>query len=207
MHHIKEIDKVMRYDSDHKSETRRRVLKEAAREIRAKGPGGVAVAGIMARAGLTHGGFYAHFESKEALIAAAIETMFESARNRFDATAAHDDPRAALRSYVDFYLSPTHRDARESGCPLPSLSGDLARLDPEARVRFGQGVAGLTGRLADALGRHGIADPGKAGASMLHEMVGAVALARAVADPAQSDAILAEARASVVERFSLEDTQ
>jgi len=154
----------MRYDSDHKSETRRRVLKEAAREIRAKGPGGVAVAGVMARAGLTHGGFYAHFESKEALIAAAIETMFESARSKFDLTTAVDDPRAALLAYVDFYLSAAHRDSREHGCPLPSLSGDLARLEPEARVRFGQGVAALTGRLAKALGRHRIADPEKAAA-------------------------------------------
>ena len=197
----------MRYDSDHKSETRRRVLKEAAREIRAKGPGGVAVAGVMARAGLTHGGFYAHFESKEALIAAAIETMFESARGKFDMAAANDDPRAALRSYVDFYLSPAHRDGREHGCPLPSLSGDLARLDPEARVRFGQGVAALTGRLAGVLGKYGIADPETAAASMLNEMVGAVALSRAVSDPAQSDAILARARASVIGRFSLEDVQ
>lgn len=197
----------MRYDSDHKSETRKRVLKEAAREIRAKGPGGVAVAGIMARAGLTHGGFYAHFESKEALIAAAIETMFESARSRFDMAAADDDPRPALLAYVDFYLSAAHRDTREHGCPLPSLSGDLARLDPEARVRFGQGVAGLTARLAGALCRHGIADPEKAAASMLNEMVGAVALARAVSDPAQSDAILADARSSVIDRFSLGDMQ
>jgi TetR/AcrR family transcriptional repressor of nem operon len=207
MHHIKEIDKAMRYDSDHKSETRRRVLKEAAREIRAKGPGGVAVAGVMARAGLTHGGFYAHFESKEALIAAAIETMFESARSKFDLTTAVDNPRAALLAYVDFYLSAAHRDSREYGCPLPSLSGDLARLEPEARVRFGQGVAALTGRLAKALGRHRIADPEKAAASMLNEMVGAVALARAVSDPAQSDAILLSARDSVIERFSLGDMQ
>ncbi|WCM27721.1 TetR/AcrR family transcriptional regulator [Sphingomonas sp. QA11] len=197
----------MRYDGDHKSETRRRVLKEAAREIRAKGPGGVGVAGIMARAGLTHGGFYAHFDSKEALVAAAIETMFESAGRRFDATAAGDDPRAALRAYVDFYLSPGHRDAREHGCPLPALSGDLARLDPEARTRFGQGVAGLTARLADALGRHGMADSEAAGGSMLAEMVGAVTLSRAVADPAQSDAILDRARASVIARFSLGDMQ
>lgn len=197
----------MRYDSDHKSETRRRVLKEAAREIRAKGPGGVGVAGIMARAGLTHGGFYAHFDSKEALVAAAIETMFESAGRRFDMTAAGDDPRAALRAYVDFYLSPGHRDAREHGCPLPALSGDLARLDPEARTRFGQGVAGLTARLADALDRHGMADSEAAGGSMLAEMVGAVTLSRAVADPAQSDAILDRARASVIARFSLGETQ
>jgi TetR/AcrR family transcriptional repressor of nem operon len=207
MYHIKEIGKVMRYDSDHKSETRQRVLKEAAREIRAKGPGGVAVAGIMARAGLTHGGFYAHFESKDALIAAAIETMFESAGRRFEAAAAHDDPRAALRAYVDFYLSPAHRDSREHGCPLPALSGDLARLDPGARVRFGKGVAGLTGRLSDALGRLGMADPDAGGASMLAEMVGAVTLSRAVADAAQSDAILARARASVIARFRLEDLQ
>ena len=197
----------MRYDSEHKSETRKRVLKEAAREIRAKGPGGVAVAGVMARAGLTHGGFYAHFESKEALIAAAIETMFESARSKFDLTTAVDDPRAALLAYVDFYLSAAHRDSREHGCPLPSLSGDLARLEPEARVRFGQGVAALTGRLAKALSRHRIADPEKAAASMLNEMVGAVALARAVSDPAQSDAILLSARDSVIERFSLGDMQ
>lgn len=197
----------MRYDSDHKGETRQRVLKEAAREIRAKGPGGVAVAGIMARAGLTHGGFYAHFASKEALVAAAIETMFESARRRFDLTAADADPRAALLAYVDFYLSPQHRDAREHGCPLPALSGDLARLDPASRVRFGEGVAALSGRLGGALRQHGVADPEAAGASMLAEMVGAVALSRAVADPAQADAILRNARASVVARFSLEEVQ
>jgi TetR/AcrR family transcriptional repressor of nem operon len=207
MRHIKEIDKAMRYDSDHKSETRRRVLKEAAREIRAKGPGGVAVAGIMARAGLTHGGFYAHFESKDALIAAAIEAMFESAGRRFDVTKAASDPQGALMAYVDFYLSTGHRDSREYGCPLPALSGDLARLDPEARVRFGQGVAGLTGRLAALLGGHGIADPESAAASMLAEMVGAVTLSRAVADAAQSDAILARARRSVIERFGLEKAQ
>lgn len=197
----------MRYDSDHKGETRQRVLKEAAREIRAKGPGGVAVAGIMARAGLTHGGFYAHFASKEALVAAAIETMFESARRRFDLTATDADPRAALLAYVDFYLSPQHRDAREHGCPLPALSGDLARLDPASRVRFGEGVAALSGRLGGALRQHGVADPEAAGASMLAEMVGAVALSRAVADPAQADAILRNARASVVARFSLEEVQ
>jgi TetR/AcrR family transcriptional repressor of nem operon len=167
----------------------------------------VAVAGIMARAGLTHGGFYAHFESKEALIAAAIETMFESAARRFDLAATDADPRRALLAYVDFYLSPQHRDSREHGCPLPALSGDLARLDPEARVRFGEGVAGLTRRLAGALRQHGITDAEAAGASMLAEMVGAVTLSRAVADPAQSDAILARARTSVIERFSLGDGQ
>ncbi|QNQ11719.1 TetR/AcrR family transcriptional regulator [Sphingomonas alpina] len=194
----------MRYDSDHKSETRKRVLTEAARDIRAKGPGGIAVAGIMARAGLTHGGFYAHFKSKDELIAEAIGTMFDDARGRFDKAMAESDPAAALRLYLDFYLSPRHRDTRERGCPLPALSSDLARLDPIPRARFGEGVAALTGRLADALDRHGIADATVAASSMLSEMVGAVSLARAVDDAAQSDAILENAAAMLRQRFGLE---
>lgn len=195
----------MRYGEDHKEQTRARVLKEAAREIRAKGPDGIGVAAIMARAGLTHGGFYAHFKSKDALVAAALDTMFEDARARFDRRAVDADPRVALRGYVDFYLSAVHRDARDRGCPLPSLSGDLARSDGDTRVRFGQGVAGLTGRVAEKLGQIGHADPERGAASLVAELVGAVALARAVADMEQSDAILANARASVVARFGLGD--
>jgi TetR/AcrR family transcriptional repressor of nem operon len=196
----------MRYDSEHKEQTRARVLKEAAREIRARGPGGIGVAAIMARAGLTHGGFYAHFKSKDALVAAALDAMFEDVRGRFERTAADADPRVALRSYVEFYLSPAHRDARERGCPLPSLSGDLARSDADVRARFGRGVAGLTGRVAEKLELIGYVEVEQGAASLVAELVGAVALARAVADPEQSDAILTNARASVLARFRLGET-
>jgi TetR/AcrR family transcriptional repressor of nem operon len=195
----------VRYSNEHKAETRQRVLKEAAREIRAKGPDGVAVAGVMARAGLTHGGFYAHFDSKEALIAEAIGTMFEDARGRSDAIEQTADPRAALRGYVDFYLSQAHRDRRDRGCPLPTLSGDFARSGDSQRERFGLGVEGLTARLAKALGAIGASDPHAEGSAMLAQMVGAVALARAVADPIQSDAILADAHAGLVRRYRLGD--
>lgn len=195
----------MRYSNEHKAETRRRVLKEAAQEIRAKGPDGVAVAGVMARAGLTHGGFYAHFESKDAMIADAIGTMFDDARERSDAIEHTADPRAALRAYVDFYLSPAHRDRRERGCPLPTLSGDLARSGGAQRERFGKGVKALTARLAKALGGIGVTDPHAEGSAMLAQMVGAVALARAVADPIQSDAILADARIGLIRRYRLGD--
>lgn len=195
----------MRYGEDRKEQTRARVLKEAAREIRDKGPGGIGVAAIMARAGLTHGGFYAHFKSKDALVTAALDAMFEDARARFDRSAGEGDPRTALRGYVDFYLSPAHRDARDRGCPLPSLSGDLARGDAEARARFGSGIKGLTARVAEKLERIAYADPDRGAASLVAEMVGAVALARAVADPAQSDAILANSKAAVLARFGLGD--
>ena len=194
----------MRYSNDHKAETRQRVLKVAAREIRAKGPGGVAVAGVMARAGLTHGGFYAHFASKDALIAEAVGTMFEDARKRSPAIGTDDDPRAQLRGYLDFYLSPAHRDNREGGCPLPALSGDLARGGSAARRRFGVGVAALAERLAAALRATGCATPQDDASAMLAQLVGAVALARALDDPKQSDAILAAAHANLVARYGLE---
>ena len=193
----------MRYSDDHKAATRQRVLREAAREIRAKGPDNIAVAGVMARAGLTHGGFYAHFESKDALVIEAIETMFLDAHARFGAFDGADDPRAALLDYIDFYLSHAHRDARERGCPLPALSVDLARSTSASRARFAAGVSRLTDRLGAALHSMDVADPASEASVMLTQMVGAVVLARAV-DGAASDAILASARAALVGRYGLE---
>ena len=193
----------MRYASDHKDETRRRVLREAAREVRAKGPDNVAVAGVMKRAGLTHGGFYSHFASKDALVTEAIGAMFDDARDASRAIEAESDPRAALLGYIGFYLSRTHRDARERGCPLPTLSGALARATPAARDHFAAGVGALTQRLAVALGGLGVADPQAEASAVLSQMVGAVVLARAVAGEA-SDAILADAKASLIARYRLE---
>lgn len=193
----------MRYSNEHKAETRQRVLKEAAREIRAKGPEGVGVAGVMARAGLTHGGFYAHFPSKDALVAEAIGTMFDSARQRAGQLDG-DDAHAALRAYVDFYLSPAHRDSRERGCPLPALSGDFARAEAPVRERFGAGVAGLTGRLAAVLARIGWPEPDGEATVLIAQLVGAVALARSVGEGAQSDAILDRTREAIIARYGLE---
>lgn len=193
----------MRYDSEHKSETRKLVLKEAARDIREKGPGGVAVAGIMARAGLTHGGFYAHFKSKDALIAEAIGVMFEDARGRLFRATGDLNSKEGFAAYVDGYLSAAHRDARSRGCPLPSLSGDMARLEPLSRERFGQGVEAITDRVAGMLEASGVQDPKTEAAAVMSQMVGALALARAVADPAQSERILEITRTDLKRRYNV----
>ncbi|WP_428628131.1 TetR/AcrR family transcriptional regulator [Sphingopyxis sp.] len=197
----------MRYSSEHKAETRERVLKEAAKEIRAKGPDNVAVSGIMARVGLTHGGFYAHFASKDALVKEAIGTMFADARKRTERIDANGDPRAVLRAYVDFYLSPAHRDSRDRGCPLPTLSGDFARSQPATRTRFGEGVVGIASRLAAPLQALGHADAEAESRVLVAQLVGAVALARAVGDSELSDAMLADTHASIVVRYGLETVQ
>jgi TetR/AcrR family transcriptional repressor of nem operon len=194
----------MRYDAEHKQKTREKVLKAAAKAIRADGPHRVGVADVMAKAGLTHGGFYAHFSSKDDLIAAAIEQMFEESRARVLRETADKPPREALRSYIDFYLSPTHRDARRSGCPVASLSSDLPRLADSTREAFARGVRRLTGRLAELIGQCGMAHPKELATSALSELLGALSLARLEPDAERSDAILADSRGALKKRLGLE---
>lgn len=197
----------MRYDAEHKQQTRERVLKAAARAIRAEGPHKIGVAAVMAEAGLTHGGFYAHFASKDDFIAAAVGQMFLESRSRLDRAMQGRGAAEGLAVYLDFYLSPGHRDTRTSGCPLPFLSADAPRLASPSRERFAEGVAGLTARLTAVLAELGRPEAEETAGSMLSEMVGAVALARAEPDPIRSDAILARTRASLTRRLGLEAAQ
>ena len=190
----------MRYAEDHKQATRAKVLKAASRVIRQHGPDRVAVAGIMAEVGLTHGGFYAHFTSKDDLLVQAIGQMFLESRDNFAAVVGDRAPLEALTVYFDFYLSPSHRDRRDRGCPLPALSADLPRLPPPSRDLYGQGVARLTGLLARRMEAAGCDDADALASSALSEMVGAVALARSVSDRSQSDAILKASRESLRHR-------
>lgn len=194
----------MRYDAEHKQKTREKVLRAATKAIRADGPHRIGVAGVMAKAGLTHGGFYAHFDSKDDLVVAAIGMMFEDGRARMQMETQEREPALALSSYVDFYLSARHRDA-STGCPIPTLAADLPRLSRPARVRFSAGVSRLRGMLAERLEQAGHTDAAQAASSMLSEMVGALSLARAEADPALSDAILDHSRRALKTRFGLEE--
>ena len=196
--------KAMRYDLDHKQKTRERVLRAAAKAIRTQGPHRVGVAGVMRDAGLTHGGFYAHFASKDELVASAIGQMFEQAKARFQNEVKDYPPARALGAYIDFYLSPGHRDARASGCPIPTLAGDLPRLDRAARTRFSEGVAALTRSVAARIEQLGHAEPQALARSVVAEMVGALSLARAEPDVDKSNAMLADSRQLVKERLGVE---
>ena len=198
----------MRYDADHKTKTRERVLVEAAKAIRREGPHTVGVAEVMKQAGLTHGGFYAHFASRDELVAEAIGQMFkESGQRLARETAGQRDPAKALGAYIDFYLSAAHRDARESGCALPFLSADAPRLPEASRQRYAQGVGWLTEAIATLLTSSGLAEAEAAASSAVAEMVGALALSRAEPDPIASDAILARSKRAVKQRLALEQDQ
>jgi TetR/AcrR family transcriptional regulator, transcriptional repressor for nem operon len=193
----------MRYDSEHKEKTRQRVLSEAAAAIRAVGPDRIGVAGLMAKAGLTHGAFYAHFESKDDLVAQAISQMFDESYQRFLARTEHPDPAIAIERFIDSYLSTRHRDHPDHGCPLPSLSGELARLPAPARANFTAGLNRLTSSMAKRISELGRTDANTLASSVVAEMVGALALSRAVAKPSESDAILDASRRSIKVRIGL----
>ena len=194
----------MRYSPEHKQKTKARVLDEAARAIRADGPHQIGVAGVMAKAGLTQGGFYAHFASKDDLVAQTIDHMFGESRTKWERETEGKSVKDGLVAYVDFYLSQGHRDARGAGCPLPFLASDLPRLTDDARRRFAAGVERLRGRLGAQLAELGRDDPQADASSMLSELVGALSLARAEPDTERSDAILERSKAAVKRRFGLE---
>jgi TetR/AcrR family transcriptional repressor of nem operon len=193
----------MRYDNEHKQNTRSKVLQAAAKAIRAEGPDRVAVAGVMAEAGLTHGGFYAHFSSKDELVAAAIGQMFEDARMRVEHETAGRGPAEGLVAYIDFYLSKKHRDARGAGCPMAALSSDLPRMSDASRQQFAAGVQRVTSALGDQLAALGHADAETGARSMMAELIGALSLARVELDAKRSDAILAASRGQLKQRLGL----
>ncbi len=193
----------MRYEPDYKAKTRQKVLAEAAKVMRAEGLQGMGVANVMAKAGLTHGAFYAHFDSKDALIAETILEMAQAARGKFDVVTEGLEPAEGLRRYIAFYLSARHRDNSETSCPLPWLAGEITRLEAPSRKRYGASVAGLTELIAVRLRALENADADGAASSVVAELVGALALSRAVGDKAQSDAILARSKDSILGRLGL----
>ena len=194
----------MRYDAEHKQKTRERVLDEAAKAIREEGPHRVGVAGIMAKAGLTHGGFYAHFKSKDDLVTAAIGHMFDGGVMRRLARTEGLPPAEGLSGYIDFYLSTAHRDARLTGCAMAALAADLPRLNQEAQATFSAGVARVTGALAALLEGMGHPDPQATAPSVLAELVGALSLARTETDPVRSGQMLDYSKRALKQRLGLE---
>jgi len=193
----------MRYEPDHKEKTRQRVVREAARAIRARGPEKLAVAEVMAAAGLTHGGFYAHFPSRDALIEAAVGRMFEDGAANMAASLDSRPPAEGLAAYIDGYLSIAHRDTINAGCALPFLSADAPRLSSPARARYAEGAMGIASRLEACLAALGVDDPAAGASSMIAELVGALTLARAEPGSAASEQILARSRAGLKRRFGL----
>jgi TetR/AcrR family transcriptional repressor of nem operon len=196
----------MRYSDTHKSETHAKLVRLAGRALRAKGPEGLAVAELMQAAGLTHGGFYAHFKSKDGLLVEAPEGVFEESKRTFQGVTDGLPPRDALARYIDLYVSPAHRDSRSRECPIVALNSDLPRQSKKFRATFDSGLRALLNRLTDLIKAADINDSEALAASVQSAMAGAVAVSRTVSDRRFSDELLKSARASIKTRLGLSDT-
>ena len=184
----------MRYSDTHKAETHAKLVKLAGRALREKGPEGLSVADLMGSADLTHGGFYAHFKSKAALLTEALQGIFEELNHKLEKLAEGLPPRLALAQFVDTYVSSAHRDKPSTGCPIVALNSDLPRQSRQFRAAFDAGVKRLVGSLARQIKDARIADSETLAPFVLSAMVGAVILSRTVSDETLSDGLLASAR-------------
>jgi TetR/AcrR family transcriptional repressor of nem operon len=180
--------------------THERILATAARAIRRGGFHGVGVADIMKEAGLTHGGFYAHFSSRNALLAEALERAGQDSAQRVtQATAARQARGAsALRALVEGYLSDRHLGELEAGCPVAALASEMPRQSAEVREASAQRVRGLVAAVRRVLPKDASEDSGPAIASQL---VGALQLARALGDNADGRALLKASRRALLAQY------
>lgn len=178
-------------------QNRERVIGEAARLFRERGIQGVSVTDLMAAAGLTHGGFYKQFASKEALVAAATGRAFGELDRRLTALDEQHpgDPAAARRDLLDYYFSAEHRDHAGQGCPTTAFGGDMAREEPDSPARgpYADGVRDFARWLADGDDEDLLA---------VATMAGALMLSRATAGTDLSDRILATARQALRDRIA-----
>ena len=178
----------MKVSREQMKANRQRILTEAGRLFRAKGFDAVGVAEVMQAAGLTHGGFYGHFSSKDDLIAQTVAHMFEPSDDAKSETAD-------LSAFIDTYLSPKHRQGVAAGCPTAALVADIRRQGPEARDALTSGVRSQIDRITAAISDTPSPEARRDATGAWATMVGAVIMARTLDDEALSDQILQDARA------------
>ena len=181
-----------------KEETHERIVQAAARAIRRHGYAGVGVAEVMKDAGLTHGGFYAHFKSRDELIVEALARAGSDSGANIARAAQARRARgvSAFRAFVDSYLSETHLQSMETGCPVAALGSDMARQTGGVRQASAQRVERLITGLRETL-------PGatRATASVIAgTLVGTLQLARALGDNVEGRAVLTAARKALIEQ-------
>lgn len=186
-----------------KEETHERIVRAAARAIRKHGYDGLGVAEVMKDAGLTHGGFYAHFRSKDDLLAQAITEIFNERHAWLLNLTERYPPEEALVRFIDAYLAPAHRDTLEQSCALPALASYVPRLSDACRARFAEGRARWQATIAAMLTKLGRESAQDLAASAVATMAGAIMLARTMPDKAASDALLRNARATVKQQLGL----
>jgi TetR/AcrR family transcriptional repressor of nem operon len=181
----------MRYQPDHKVKVHRKILKDAARRVRAEGITGAAVSSVMRDSGLTHGGFYKHFGSKDELLTKSLSEAFREVADHLTQAAEKSPPATAWKAIVKAYLSPEHCNHAERGCPLAALAPELARATHAMKAPIRGELIKYKNRMLPFMPGRRVADKERAFFAIFSTMIGAVAIARILPDQAARARLLA----------------
>jgi TetR/AcrR family transcriptional regulator, transcriptional repressor for nem operon len=190
----------MRYSREHKLQTHARIVKKASVQLREKGAHGVGVADLMKDAGLTHGGFYAHFDSREALVIEAFAHAMDRGNERWRKLAERTAPDKRLAAIVDSYLTKAHRDDPGNGCAIPTLGAEIARENPKTRKAFAAKVERMIDTLAELMPEVPRKAARKQAMAAIATMMGTLVLARIAGNGEFSDEVLGAGREAVLAR-------
>ena len=191
----------MRYEPDHKARIHRRIVRNASRQLRAKGLNGPAVTTLMKAAGLTHGGFYRHFGSRDDLVVEAVEESLQELCDRLIAAAKQAEPGEGWKAMVKSYLSLERCDRADEGCPIAALAPDMARTRPALKQRIAAAILKLRQEVLPFMPGHSVEEKAANFLAIFSSMVGTITIARTMPDPAIRLSILHTVRDHLLQSF------
>jgi TetR/AcrR family transcriptional regulator, transcriptional repressor for nem operon len=194
----------MRYLKDHKVRTRKRIVEKASCGLRRKGANGLSVVALMKLAGLTHGGFYSHFASRDALVEEAFATAMDKTASRWNKLAREIPIETRFDAIVAGYLSSRHRDDQAHGCALPALAADIGRSTKKARCTFANKLEAMIEVVVRQLPNKPPDAARQIATSAIATMMGSIVLARAVGRDRLSDEILQAGRKTITRHAHIE---
>jgi len=191
----------MRYDAEHKANTHCRIVKSASRQLRKKGLNGPAVATLMRASGLTHGGFYKHFSSRDDLVVEAIEEGLKELTQTLIDAAKHSGSPDAWKAMVTTYLSLERCDRADTGCPIAALAPDIARTAPAMKKRMAAAILRFRSELIPFMPGRTADEKASNFLMLMTSMTGTIALARTMPEQAVRQAILHTVRERLLVSF------
>ena len=191
----------MRYEAEHKTRTRDRIVRNAARKLRAEGLSGPGVASVMKASGLTVGGFYKHFRSKDELLAEALAEGFSESGEKIYSSLQKVPREDRWKELVRVYLSPEHCDHADVGCPVAALAPEMARAKLSIRKRISDLMKGRAQRWVEFMPGRTTGDRKRNFLLIFTAMVGAVSVARILTDPGDRQKVLTDMRDHLLRSF------
>ena len=190
----------MRYSKEHKFQTHAKIVKRASIKLREKGAHGIGVADLMKEAGLTHGGFYAHFDSRDALVIEAVSHAMDRSTERWRKLSEQTPADKRLAKIVNTYLGTDHRDDPGHGCAVPALAAEMARESAKTRRAFAGRMDQMIEMLTDQYQGMPRKAARKQAVSALATMMGTLVMARVAGNSELSEEILKSGRDAVLDR-------